>query len=216
MRPTASARPGFQHRAEGAEATLPGKLPSSLTRLHIQGVPPGDDAGIDEEIFRSPFARMAEEEFSQQRYIDWQKIGAAVHAARRSGSRRGGHTMPRGGGVPRMGGGVQQCPEEDFAIEAAARLKEEGNAAFGRGHFTEALDHFSSALVLCRPAVEDPQLPPQLVCLLLQLQLGLYNNRALVHLKLRSFVQATCDANAVLQIEPANAKALFRRAMAER
>ena len=63
-----------------------------------------------------------------------------------------------------------------------------------RQQFEQALQQYSKALEL------EPQL------------MTARNNRALAHLKLRHFDAAESDANAVLQAQPGNVKALLRRA----
>ena len=81
-------------------------------------------------------------------------------------------------------------------LTPAESAKDEGNAAFRRGDWAAAVEHYSRALEL------DPGLGTAL------------NNRALCHIKLRQHAEAEADCSAVLARDAGNVKAFMRRATA--
>ncbi|XP_055766865.1 sperm-associated antigen 1-like isoform X3 [Salvelinus fontinalis] len=77
-------------------------------------------------------------------------------------------------------------------------LKQEGNEFVKKGQFQEALRTYSECLKL------KPEECP------------IYTNRALCFLKLDLFAEAKQDCDSALRLEPANKKAFYRRAMANK
>ena len=76
--------------------------------------------------------------------------------------------------------------------------KSRGNDYFKSGDFTKAIDCYAE-------------------CIKIDATLAFaYNNRAFCHLKLSNYIPAIADASKVLEIEPDNTKALYRRAQAFR
>ncbi|CAM9464078.1 unnamed protein product [Chrysoparadoxa australica] len=84
----------------------------------------------------------------------------------------------------------------------AALAKEEGNALLRLGKREEALAAYSRGLELASGLASQ------------ELATAIANNRALVHLKLEQFDRCHDDVTRVLQAEPGNSKALYRRACA--
>ena len=82
-------------------------------------------------------------------------------------------------------------------LTPAEAEKEQGNAAFAKGEWEKAAQHYSAALEA------EPLMIPALT------------NRALMWLKLERWEEALSDCTAVLEIQPKNVKALFRAALAE-
>lgn len=80
-------------------------------------------------------------------------------------------------------------------LTPAEAAKKEGNAAFKRGEWQAAVEHYSRAL-------EHGNL------------LSALNNRAMARLKLQQWDEAERDSSAVLAVEAGNVKALLRRAAA--
>lgn len=79
----------------------------------------------------------------------------------------------------------------------AAALKEQGNALMASGDHNGAIVAYTQSL----------RYHPKLVASL--------NNRTMAYLAIKQYAEALRDTNAVLDIEPHNAKALFRRATAQ-
>ncbi|KAF8648972.1 hypothetical protein AX16_006086 [Volvariella volvacea WC 439] len=78
----------------------------------------------------------------------------------------------------------------------ALEAKEKGNAAFKTGDYPTAIGHYTAAIMADR---KDPTFPL---------------NRAAAYLKLGKHEDAERDCTTVLGLNPANAKALFRRGQA--
>eukprot|EP00667_Euglena_gracilis_P012607 EG_transcript_12960 len=95
------------------------------------------------------------------------------------------------------------------AVEEAQRAKDEGNEAFRRQDFAEAVARYTAAVDAlaggCPPALQAAVDPLRATCRL---------NRAQCHLKLEKWAAVVQDCGAVLAGDPNNAKALFRRATA--
>jgi len=75
--------------------------------------------------------------------------------------------------------------------------KEAGNSLFSSGKYEDAVVEYSQGLL----ASPDKEVTLTLLC-----------NRAACHLKLDHFEECVLDCNMVLEKDPVNAKALFRRA----
>jgi len=86
----------------------------------------------------------------------------------------------------------------EFRREKAEKEKAKGNAAFGKGMYRRASKHFTAAINF------DPDFPVYPL------------NRAASSLKLERFAKAEADCTTCINLEPRNAKALFRRAMARK
>jgi tetratricopeptide (TPR) repeat protein len=84
----------------------------------------------------------------------------------------------------------------DYSTERAISLKESGNSLLTKGDLLGALEAYSASLEL------DPNM------------IASRNNRSLVHLKLNMLDEAVADASIVLESEPSNVKALYRKACA--
>ncbi|ORC85181.1 putative serine/threonine protein phosphatase type 5 [Trypanosoma theileri] len=91
---------------------------------------------------------------------------------------------------------------ERVSLEEARRLKDEAAGAVKMSDWVRALELYTSAIAL--NVVDDG------------LQRTLRNNRALVQLKLKHYLETVDDASYVLREEPTNVKALLRRATALR
>jgi tetratricopeptide (TPR) repeat protein len=117
---------------------------------------------------------------------------------------------------------LKKCPKNDEAAALAAELKpeaeaaeaariaslsgperakEEGNVLFRKGLFETALVKYSEALEGCA----DPESATAL---------AIRNNRAACYHQLSDYSSVVADTNYVLQKEPSNFKALFRRMLA--
>uniref|UniRef100_A0A1I7RKR3 TPR_REGION domain-containing protein n=2 Tax=Bursaphelenchus xylophilus TaxID=6326 RepID=A0A1I7RKR3_BURXY len=92
-------------------------------------------------------------------------------------------------------GQIREMPE----IRTAEQLKEDGNKRFQRGEYQEAIDLYTEAL----------QLQPENA-----LRIVLYRNRAMVRLKIEDYEGAENDCDKVLELDGADSKALYRRALA--
>ena len=79
-----------------------------------------------------------------------------------------------------------------------AELKAQGNALFGEGRYTAAIECYNTCQIL------QPNDPLPL------------SNRAQCHLKLRRWREAINDCDAALHIDPSHLKTLFRRATARK
>ncbi|XP_068425516.1 sperm-associated antigen 1-like [Clinocottus analis] len=77
-------------------------------------------------------------------------------------------------------------------------LKQEGNDFVKKGQYQDALGRYSECL----------KLKPE--------ECAVYTNRALCYLKLERFAEAKQDCDAALRVEPANKKAFYRRALANK
>lgn len=88
--------------------------------------------------------------------------------------------------------------EQGGSTSDAKSLKQEGNDLFKAGDFVRALDKYTRALSL----VDSNE------------RAVLLNNRAAANLKLHRFEDAIRDASEVLELSPADAKALYRRSQA--
>lgn len=83
-------------------------------------------------------------------------------------------------------------------LSPAQSSKEDGNAAFKRGDYEQAVSHYTRALGL------DPLLT------------AARNNRAMALINLQRYAEAEQDCSGVVELEPRNVKALFRRATARK
>ncbi|KAL8438415.1 hypothetical protein ACSSS7_000158 [Eimeria intestinalis] len=94
-------------------------------------------------------------------------------------------------------------PEETLA--AAVSLKDAGNALFKEGKFSEALDKYQEGAKRLKRASSS-----EAIAVYVQLN----SNSCMCCLKLERWQQALEAANKVLEKEPQNLKALYRRAVA--
>lgn len=86
------------------------------------------------------------------------------------------------------------------SIEEACKLKEEGNSAFKKGDWEDAITCYTKAIKLTGDETND---------------LAVYlKNRAAAYLKQEKYNEALQDCNKSLEIIPIDPKALFRRAQA--
>ncbi|KAG9124001.1 hypothetical protein FRC07_013242 [Ceratobasidium sp. 392] len=83
-----------------------------------------------------------------------------------------------------------------MSTSPAAEHKEKGNASFKAGDYPEAIGHYTAAILADET---DPTFPL---------------NRAAAYLKLNKSQDAERDCSTVLKLQPANVKAMFRRAQA--
>lgn len=95
------------------------------------------------------------------------------------------------------GGGKKEATATVRELSPAEAAKEEGNAAFKRGDWANAVGHYTQAVEF------DPHMLPAL------------NNRAMALLKLERWQEALEDCQTVLGMQPSNVKALLRAAAAE-
>ncbi|XP_041964279.1 sperm-associated antigen 1 [Alosa sapidissima] len=86
---------------------------------------------------------------------------------------------------------------EQEKVVLANREKDKGNEAFKTGDYEEALAYYSRSLSIL-PTV------------------AAYNNRAQAEIKLQNWHKALSDCQKVLELEPANAKGLLRRATVQK
>ncbi|XP_066581939.1 sperm-associated antigen 1-like [Prorops nasuta] len=77
----------------------------------------------------------------------------------------------------------------------AEQERAKGNEAFRAGDYEEALQLYSS-------------------CIMMDSNIAAYNNRAMTYIKLERYKDAIADCNAVIQLEYDNVKAILRRALA--
>ena len=97
----------------------------------------------------------------------------------------------------------------DYNLSTANRIKEEGNQLFRSGSYAEAVIKYSEAaaeldkIVLTSRSVTDARI-------------SLMSNIAFSHLKLSEWSECEAAASAVLELDPLNVKALFRRGAARR
>lgn len=108
----------------------------------------------------------------------------------------------RGGARQTHGNEALYTQAERVSLEEALRLKEEAAKAVRASEWERARELYTSAVVL---STVDPKL-----------HRTLRNNRALVQLKLKNFLDVVDDTSYVLKEEPTNVKALLRRATALR
>ena len=94
--------------------------------------------------------------------------------------------------------------------DEAARLKDEGAAAFKKKQYAEAVRSWGDAL----RSVDGYGRNSFLLKEREELRIALHNNRAVAQIQLRNFSAAEGDAADVLFTDPNNAKALFRRGQA--
>jgi Lon protease-like protein len=80
--------------------------------------------------------------------------------------------------------------------ERAARLKEQGNQAFSKENYSEAIECYSKALLL------DPK------------NAVLYSNRAAAYIKLKDYEKALEDSETALSLDPKWSKAYLRKGTA--
>ncbi|KAJ3028934.1 UNVERIFIED_CONTAM: RNA polymerase II-associated protein 3 [Siphonaria sp. JEL0065] len=94
---------------------------------------------------------------------------------------------------------TRESPEQlELRLENSLLEKEKGNAYFKKGDYKKAVKCYSKSIKLN---------PDSAVVL---------GNRAMTYLKLNEFQAAEADSTAVLEIEPKNVKALWRRGVARR
>jgi tetratricopeptide (TPR) repeat protein len=100
-------------------------------------------------------------------------------------------------------------------LEVAYAEKASGNEFFREGQLDEASKAYSKALLAVNQAFREAEDETQLKSLVQEVQIPGLLNLALCYLKLnRDVKNAVVHCTSVLQIEPGNIKALYRRAQA--
>mmetsp|Transcript_117601 Transcript_117601/g.183726 ORF Transcript_117601/g.183726 Transcript_117601/m.183726 type:complete len:259 (-) Transcript_117601:48-824(-) len=114
--------------------------------------------------------------------------------------------------APKKVNGVD--PHERFA--EGVRQKEQGKEAYAQGNYEEAVDAWCMARGTFKHIVERELFKdnPEKLEEVKQLQLVVNLNLAQGYLKNKEFHQAVTHANKVLEVEPQNEKALYRKAAA--
>lgn len=87
-------------------------------------------------------------------------------------------------------------------IEIGDKKRERGNELFKREDYSEAVYSYSRALKYLEPSMSEE---------VMQLKVKCWNNIGASHLKLGEYVAAKNACDSVLQVEPDNVKALFRK-----
>jgi tetratricopeptide (TPR) repeat protein len=94
-------------------------------------------------------------------------------------------------------------------LKEALRVKEAGTQLFRKGLFSRSLEKYESANGTLHPSSDDPvNFRPVVVQLL--------GNISLCHIKMESWHEAASVCGKALEINPADVKALYRRAIARR
>lgn len=91
-------------------------------------------------------------------------------------------------------------------LQGPARFKAEGNELFKASRYEDAIEKYTKAIEAIGPepkGAEDKAIV-----------IDSYNNRAVCWMQQQNYRQVIMDTTAVLDIDPENLKALFRRAMA--
>jgi len=100
-------------------------------------------------------------------------------------------------------------------LEIAYAEKASGNEFFRQGQLEEASKAYSKALLAVNQAFREAEDEVQLKALVQEVQIPALLNLALCYLRLGTDVKnAVVHCTSVLQIEPGNIKALYRRAQA--
>nr|QKY15064.1 SUMo-activating enzyme subunit 2 (SAE2) [Polytomella parva] len=99
-------------------------------------------------------------------------------------------------------------------MTAAENAKDDGNKAFKKGDWEEAIKHYSDAIVLEAKEEEKSEegKNQEAKKTLGTVAVAAANNRALAYIKLGKLEEAITDCAAVLEAHPDNVKALLRRA----
>ncbi|WFD28648.1 hypothetical protein MNAN1_003661 [Malassezia nana] len=108
-------------------------------------------------------------------------------------------------------------------VEAANTLKEEGNEAFSKGQYAEAMNKYQDALMRLPPRIQDEQDRPANSVAedehmrqteIVDLRVKIHANMAVCHLKLEQYEDAVKASSEALAENPQHVKALHRRATA--
>ena len=94
-------------------------------------------------------------------------------------------------------------------IETALSKKNKANELFTEGNYQHAVIHYAKALEDCAFLFD---LPPAKEEIVREIRLSLFMNLALVHIKLHQLDTAMQYCDDALNLDPANVKALYRRA----
>ena len=113
------------------------------------------------------------------------------------------------------GGDSRESAELDSALvaslfEECSRIKDAGNTLFKAGDNAAAIVKYQEAITMSDGATLSDEAKETMKPVLL----SLHNNSAAAHVKLEHWEEAARSASAVLDIEAANSKALFRRGVA--
>jgi hypothetical protein len=101
----------------------------------------------------------------------------------------------------------QSPAQTALALQQAGTFKEAGAAAFKVGNFALCIEEWSAGIEALRCCPAEPEVEA--------LRLALFNNRAFAHSKKGTDLRAVeADVAEVLLRDPANVKAIFRRAQA--
>jgi tetratricopeptide (TPR) repeat protein len=95
-------------------------------------------------------------------------------------------------------------------MREARDLKVEGNSSFGRGDAAAAAARYEEALALLEDIPGNPLLSPELRATVDGLVVPLHTNLAAALLRLGRWEEAAGSASQALQVDAANAKALYR------
>ena len=138
---------------------------------------------------------------------DFVKV-AAVPAARDKVLVADAHAPAQGRAAPNQPVRLVRSQARLSDVEMATRKKDQGNAAFKEGKFTEAMDGYTVGLSYLKSSVSTEKSETD------KLGSVILANRALVFLKMADPVAAISDCTAALEADAGNVKALFRRAQA--
>ncbi|VDN10743.1 unnamed protein product [Dibothriocephalus latus] len=110
----------------------------------------------------------------------------------------------------------------DHRFQIADRKREKGNYYFSRQEYLFALTTYTKAVEILTihsdsnevPTESEDDAPPRTPAEFLDLEIKLRNNVAASQLKLEAYEAAAKTSDAVLQLDPTNSKALFRKGKA--
>lgn len=114
--------------------------------------------------------------------------------------------------------GFQEKPKEKWEMSTSERLaesmkqKEAATVAFKSKDYEDAAERYAQALDYLSDAEDFSSEEEEKVCK--EAELALMSNLALVHLKLENWTEAAAKASDVLEKNPLNVKALYRRGLA--
>jgi len=176
--------------------------------MNMPNLSPEMMAAMQEQVAKMTPAQM-EAMMSSMKGVDMAAAQAAAAAHLASATpddiRRAGEAMAGASPEAMSAGMAQASARLKYEVDASARLKGEGNAAFGRGDWGGAAAAWGRAADNLKAHTSADAVALRRACRL---------NLALAHLKLGTWAAAEAQAGAVLAEEPRNAKALLRRGTA--
>ena len=107
----------------------------------------------------------------------------------------------------RTGRHEKSLPMSADSLSAAESVREKGNNAFKAKEYVQALESYAEALRLLGPMPSEGELAQRRQDAMTKCRL----NRAACLLKIQGFNAASFEAKAVIEVEPGNAKPVFRR-----